>query len=47
MSFKCNRCDKEADYIVDGESLCHDCKDNNKDSELQDSKTEGQKLAGV
>ncbi len=40
---KCTRCDKEAEYIINGESVCKDHKDEDKEAE----KTAGQIMTGI
>jgi len=45
---KCNHCDKEAEYIVDGQSVCKDHKEGSEhDEEPGDGKTPGERLAGM
>ena len=45
MEFKCNKCDKTAEYIVDGQSVCAEHKDDAK-QDGQDDMTPGERMAG-
>lgn len=43
---KCNKCDKEAEYVVDGQSVCKDHRGNDS-AEPQQNKTQGEILSGM
>lgn len=43
---KCTKCDKEAEYIVDGQSVCLEHKGDSNDRGPEEE-TEGHKLAGM
>ena len=45
MEFKCNKCDKTAEYVVDGQSVCAEHKEDDKPDE-QDNRTPGERMAG-
>ncbi len=46
MDFKCNKCDRAAEYIVDGQSVCAEHKNDAKPDKQEGSETEGEKLVG-
>ncbi len=45
MDFKCNKCDKTAEYVVDGQSVCAEHKDNGEPDE-KNGKTAGERMVG-
>ncbi len=45
VDFKCNKCDRTAEYVVDGQSVCAEHKDNGEPDEKND-RTAGERMAG-
>ena len=45
MDFKCNKCDRAAEYIVDGQSVCAEHKTDDKPDE-PDDRTPGERMVG-
>ncbi len=45
MEFKCCKCDKTAEYVVDGQSVCGDHKGNSEPDEKND-RTAGERIVG-
>ena len=43
---KCNECDKEAEYVVDGQSVCKDHRDDDT-AQPQQGRTQGDILSGM
>ncbi|KKL17988.1 hypothetical protein LCGC14_2479970 [marine sediment metagenome] len=43
---KCTKCDKEAEYIVDGQSVCKEHKEHKEDKPEREEGTMGDRLVG-
>ncbi len=43
---KCTKCNKEAEYIVDGQSVCQDHKEGKEDESIGEEVSMGDRLVG-